>query len=288
MDQVFDDMMRSMQANPAGGFQDFLATQERRALAEIQPTPEEERRIGRRMRDEYLRRADAEGYKVVTDGARLRYLRDLVEANAPRMAHRRRYPDLDLALIDAPVADGQSFPGGFLVFTTALLDEPDEATVAGVVAHELAHLDLGHLYSMAQRAKLAEGGFAPDPSMMADPGRMMTRGMAIGGLMMMPFRPEQELEADCAATTWLYLGGYDPRALAGFFERLHARNRDQPDNPFFRFNRSHPYSLDRRAEVLDRLAQLRRWKDRADLGLFAENLQELVSRPREEGRARDR
>ena len=80
------------------------------------------------------------------------------------MSHRDRYPNIDVTLIDAPIPDGQSFPGGFLVFTTALLDEPDEATVAGVVAHELAHLDRGHLFSYARRSKLAETTYRNPPA----------------------------------------------------------------------------------------------------------------------------
>ena len=109
----------------------------------------------------------------------------------------------------------------------------------------------------------------------------MSRGMAVGSLMMNPFKPELELEADCQSTTWMYLAGYDPQALVGYFERLHQRIRDQPNNPYFQFTQSHPYSLDRKREVLDRLAQLRRWKKRDDLGLYAENLQKLKARPRE-------
>jgi predicted Zn-dependent protease len=238
------------------------------------------------MRDEYLRQARARGYRAVDDPRRLNYLRDLVDALAARMLHKQRYPHIEITLIDAPVADGQSCPGGFLIFTTALLDAPDEATVAGVVAHELAHLDKGHLYEYARRAKLAETAFQPpqngfNPS---DFSQFMTRGMAMGSLIMNPFKPEHELEADCQATTWMYQAGYDPGALVRFFEKLHREQRDQPDNPFFQFTRSHPYTLDRRAEVVDRLAQLRRWRNRDDLGLYPDNLRRLVSRPREQGR----
>ncbi len=196
-----------------------------------------------------------------------------------RMKNRARYPEIDVKLIESPIADGQSFPGGFLVFTSALLDEPDEATVAAVVAHEIAHLDRGHLNEYARRDKLAETAFRPDLNPNLDPSRFMTQGMALGSIMMDPFRPEHELDADCMATTWLYLEGYNPHALADFFDRLHRRNQDQPDSPFFRLARSHPYSLDRRDSVLRRLAQLRRWKSRDDLGFYAANLRRLTPKP---------
>ncbi len=280
MPRVFDEMMDSLARNPAGGFQDFLARQEGHATRGVTLSAAEERRIGRKQREQYLRAAKEKGYDVVDDPEKLRYLRSLVETFARRMGHRDRYRDIDVTLISAPIPDGQSFPGGSLVFTTALLDEPDEATVAGVVAHELAHLDRGHIFEYARRAKLAETGFrAPGPG--ADFDRLMTHNMALGSLMMNPFRPEHELQADCTATTWLYEEGYDPRALVRFFDRLHERSRDQPDQPFFRFARSHPYSLDRGSEVLDRLGQLRQWKNRDDLGLYADNLRRLKSRRQE-------
>ena len=105
------------------------------------------------------------------------YLKGLVAKFSKRMKNGARYPDIEVTLVDAPMADGQSFPGGFLVFTTALLDEPDEATVAGVVAHELAHLDRGHLNEYARRDKFANKPFQVGPDMMANPAAMMNRGM---------------------------------------------------------------------------------------------------------------
>ncbi len=123
------------------------------------------------------------------------------------MAHRDRYPTIEVTLIDARIPDGQSFPGGFLAFTTALLDEPDEATVAGVVAHELAHLDRGHLYGYARRSKLAEATYANPPGGTATFDQFFTRQAALLGLMMNPYRPEHESEADCTSATWLYLEG---------------------------------------------------------------------------------
>lgn len=274
MPQMFDQMMDSMARNPAGGFADVMKEQEIVAVRQTSLTVAEERRIGRQQRDMFLRTARTKGYTVREVAKDTDYLKALVARFVPRMKNGARYPDIEVTLIDAPIPDGQSFPGGFLVFTTALLDEPDEATVAGVVAHELAHLDRGHLNEYARREKLASTAFRPSPDAMANPALFMSRGMALGSLMMDPFRPEHEHEADCVAATWLYQEGYDPRALADFFTRMNRRNRDQPDAPFLRIARSHPYSLDRRRAVLERLAQLRRWKSRDDLELASESLKE--------------
>lgn len=288
MGEMMDRMMDRFMSNPATGFMgvlDDLAQLEGPALEGVSLSPDEERRAGAQARSEYLARARAEGHRVVDDRKRLAYLQELVDRTARRMRHRERYTRIDLTLIDAPVADGQSFPGGSLAFTTALLEEPDEATVAGVVAHELAHLDLGHMYDVARRDKLAREAFRRPFGAGGDFDSMFTRQAALLGMMMRPFRPEQENEADCLAATWMFQEGYDPQALIGFFERLHRRRNDAPEAPvpFLNFLRSHPYSLDRRDHVRARLRQLERWRPRQELGLFAENLRTL--RPKVEAAA---
>jgi len=277
MPEMFQRIGERFAQNPAGGFHsalEELALLEEPALQGVSVSEAEERRAGRRAREEYLTKARGLGYKVVEDPTRLTYLQSLVDRLAARMKHRDRYPKIDVGLIQAPMADGQSFPGGSLIFTTALLDEPDEATVAGVVAHELAHLDLGHLYGYVRRSKLAEATYSPTPGTVVTFDRFFTQQAALFGLLLNPFRPEHETEADCLAATWLYQEGYDPRALVGFFERMHDRKKDRPGdtNPFLNFGRTHPYSLDRRDHVRARLAQLQRWRRRDDLQRFAEEL----------------
>jgi predicted Zn-dependent protease len=284
MPELFERMGQSFMTNPAGGFNswlDELARLEGPALEGVTLTAEEERRAGLKARDEYLKRAAADGHPIVRDPKRIAYLQALVDRLAARMKNRDRYPKIEVTIVDAKISDGQSFPGGFLVFTSALLNEPDEATVAGVVAHELAHLDLGHVLGYARRSKLAEGGFGPPSGFGMPIDKAFTQQAALLGLMMNPFRPEHELEADCTATTWMFLEGYDPAALGRWFERLNRRRADEPDNPFFSFGRTHPYSLDRRREVIDRTAQLKRWRPLAELGLFADNLRRLEPKARD-------
>jgi predicted Zn-dependent protease len=283
MPDMFARMGQRMAANPAAGFQgmlDDLASLEAPALEGVTLAPVEERQIGARAREEYLRRARLQGMVLQTDPEPLRYLQSLVDGLARHMRHRDRYPKIEVALLRADPPDGQSFPGGFLIFTTGLLDQPDEATVAAVVAHELAHLDLGHLHDYARRDKLAQATYSQPGFAGAGFDQFFTRQAALLGLMMNPFRPEHEHQADCLAATWLYQDGYDPLALVDFLEALHRRVRDVPanQNPFISFLRSHPYSLERRDHVRARLAQLQRWRRNPGLARYPENLARLQSR----------
>lgn len=277
--QMFQQMSQAMATNPATAFDTFvrqMSRMEESSIRDVRLDAREERAIGRRALEQYLSKAAEAGHKEVRDESRQKYLESLVATFAARMKNRSRYPNIEVYLIDAPVADGQCFPGGFLVFTTGLLDEPDEATVAGFVAHELAHLDRGHVYQYARRTKLAESTFRPGPN--ANLNNFFTRGMAMMGIMMDPFRPEHEHEADCEAVTWLHQEGYDPTALVGFFSRLAERQRERPDQaplPFTMLGRSHPFSADRGRHVQSRLDQLQAWRRRDDLGLYADNLRAL-------------
>jgi predicted Zn-dependent protease len=281
MPEFFARMGESFAANPAAGFPNAmqeLARLEGPALDGVRLSPAEERALGRRARDAFLDRMARAGYPVDRDPARRAYLEAIVRRLAARMSHRDRYPAIDVTLVRADVPDGQSFPGGFLVFTTGLLDEPDEATVAGVVAHELAHLDRGHQYQYARRGKLAESSVDPRTFAAGPAGfdRAMTRGMAAMGVMMNPFRPEHEHQADCTAAAWMFLEGYDPAALSRFFERMNRRRRDRPADPFWPLGRSHPYTLERKAHVDARRAELRRWRPGQDLALHPDALRTLT------------
>jgi beta-barrel assembly-enhancing protease len=280
MGDLMGRMMDRFATDPVNGFGnvlDDLGRLEGPALDGVVVSPAEERRRGAQARSEYIEKARTEGYRVLDDRERLAYLHALVDRFARHMTHRDRYPDIGVTIIDAPISDGRSFPGGYVVFTSALLKEPDEATVGGVVAHELAHLDRGHMYDVVRRDTLASDAFRGPIAGAATLDEMFTKQAALFGMLMRPFRPDQEHEADCTAVTWMYLEGYDPHALMGFFESLHRRRSDAPGSPvpFFNFLRSHPYSLDRRDHVQARSRQLQAWKPRGDLGLYPKNLEAL-------------
>src|SRR5436305_2004818 len=79
-----------------------------------------------------------------------------------------------------------------------------EATVVGVVAHELAHLDRGHLYGYVRRSKMAETSFTRAPGREVSFDQFFTQQASLFGLMFNPYRPEHENEADCSAVTWMF------------------------------------------------------------------------------------
>ncbi|MBN1141299.1 MAG: M48 family metalloprotease [Deltaproteobacteria bacterium] len=112
------------------------------------------------------------------------------------------------------------FPGGFIGLTRGLLLELEEAPlVAAVLAHQIGHLQAGHL-GQALRERSFAGGLEAqlrleaagrtDPDYGEEVAALLETGAALQGW---SFSPRQEREADDLAVPLLRKAGYDPRAL---------------------------------------------------------------------------
>lgn len=106
-----------------------------------------------------------------------------------------------------------SVPGGFVFISSSLLRAlRDEAELAGVLAHLVAHVALGH--GAAQLAKLdsakSSSGKKPMGQLVAD-ARRLVMSARIG---------EEELEADAFGATYSACAGYDPAGLASVLKRV--------------------------------------------------------------------
>ena len=98
---------------------------------------------------------------MIRRGKDVTYLRELVASIQPLLVNRQRYPTIQVLLADSPQIDARSFPGGSLVFCRGLLDSAgSEAALVGIIAHELVHLDRGHV--LARRgASSSPSGLSP-------------------------------------------------------------------------------------------------------------------------------
>lgn len=113
-----------------------------------------------------------------------------------------------------------AFPGGFLYVTTGLIAAVEsEAELAGLMAHEVAHVAARH--GVKQASKRTFWKFASMPLILAGPAGFMVRQVA-GVAMPMKFSRDAEREADLLGVQYLYLAGYDPGEFVQFFERLGA------------------------------------------------------------------
>lgn len=132
--------------------------------------------------------------------------------------------------------------GGYIYVYTGLIHFLDnEAQLAGVLAHEIAHAANRHTTSqMASQygLTLAIGMFlGTDASAIVEFGK---------NLLGLSFSREDEKEADACAVLYMSQTEYEPREVAGFFKKMISKNKDSPIPALFS---THPASANRVQDI---------------------------------------
>jgi predicted Zn-dependent protease len=135
-----------------------------------------------------------------------------------------------IKVIDASEVNAFALPGGFLyVHSGLLLAADEEAELAGVMAHEIAHVSARHAVRQMTRANLAN--IASIPLIFVGGGvGYAARSVAGIGVPMgfMKFSRGFEEEADYLGLQYMYKAGYDPQAFMSFFEKIQAQEKQKP------------------------------------------------------------
>jgi predicted Zn-dependent protease len=135
-----------------------------------------------------------------------------------------------------------SLPGGFLYVNTGLiLDVPDEATLAGLLAHEVAHVAARHGTKILTKRYIFK--LATIPVRFAGSAALAATNV-VGPMLMMRFSRDAEREADLLGIEYTYAAGYDPEGFVRFFENLNVRTK-QKLPLVVRMFATHPVSQDR-------------------------------------------
>jgi len=144
-----------------------------------------------------------------------------------------------------------ALPGGYVFVNRGAIEAADnEAQLAGVMAHELSHVALRHGTNQASRAQLTEGGLGIVGGLLGGgTGAAMIEqlGTFAAGSVLLRYSRSAETQADVSGTQALYDSGYDPRAMAQFFEKLEAESKGKTPPEFFS---DHP-NPDHRVERVD-------------------------------------
>ena len=135
-----------------------------------------------------------------------------------------------------------SLPGGYLYVNTGLiLDVPDEATLAGLLAHEIAHVAARHGTKILTKRYIFK--FATVPLTFVG-GTALTASDALVPMLMLKFSRDTEREADLLGIEYAYSAGYDPQEFVRFFENLDVRSKQKVPLVFQMFA-THPVSKER-------------------------------------------
>lgn len=162
-----------------------------------------------------------------------------------------------IKVIDSDEVNAFALPGGFFYVNKGLLLAADnEAELAGVMAHEIAHVAARHAMENQTKAMLLEYAALGGSIFLGGiPGLIYQNTAGIGLLgIFMKFSRSAEEEADKLGVQYMYAAGYDPGAMATMFEKLEAKNKKKPGF-ISRAFATHPAPPDRRAAALNLAAR---------------------------------
>jgi hypothetical protein len=151
-----------------------------------------------------------------------------------------------IKVIDSDEVNAFALPGGFFYVNSGLILAADEeAELAGVMAHEIAHVAARHGMRQMTRANWAQIGTLPLIFVGGGIGYGIyeASGLALP-LTFMKFQRNFEAEADYLGLQYMYKTGYDPQAFIAFFEKLQAKEKKKPGTLAKAFA-SHPQTPDR-------------------------------------------
>ena len=139
---------------------------------------------------------------------------------------------LTVKVIDSPELNAFALPGGFLYVNSGLLLAADEeAQVAGVIAHEIAHVAARHWASQMTKATLLQYAMIPlifIPMSYPVYYGVMEAYMNGVPLAFLKFSRGAEAEADMLGLQYMYKAGYDPSAYVTFFSKIIEQDRRSP------------------------------------------------------------
>ena len=180
-------------------------------------------------------------------------------------------------------------PGGYIGINTQLiLTTSNESELAAVMAHEIAHVRLHHLYSMIEHQKqmripMLASLLASAALGVLNPTIGMSAMMAsLSGFSQdnINFTRSKEKEADRIGIDMLSKAGFDPRGMAAFFKKMQENSRYYYTANIPAILRTHPLDADRIAEAENRISRLsqKRHPDSLDYSLVKEIIRVSVAR----------
>ncbi len=162
-----------------------------------------------------------------------------------------------IKVIDSDEINAFALPGGFFYVNSGLILAADEeAELAGVMAHETAHVCAHHAVREQTRMNYAQLGTIPLIFMggWTGYGIYEASGLAIP-ITFLHFSREFEAQADYLGVQYMYRTGYDPQAFITFFEKVQALEKRKPGLVAKTFS-DHPQTPDRIAHTQEEIARI--------------------------------
>src|SRR6202000_2909195 len=199
---------------------------------------EKEIALGKQMAQEVERQA-----KIVDDQIFAEYV-NRVGQNLVRNSDAK--VPFTIKVVDDESINAFALPGGFFFVNTGiLLNADNEAEMAGVMAHEIAHVAARHGTCQATKGDLINYGSIPLIFLGGWTGYAIRQGMGLAIPMgFLSFSRGFESEADKLGLEYMYKAGYDPTCFVDFFEKVQSQEKRKPGTMSKVFS-THPPTEDR-------------------------------------------
>ncbi len=215
-------------------------------------SPAQEVQMGEETRRQVLNQ-----YRLYTASPELvNYVKSVGE-KVKQNAERRDELNYRFDIVESNEVNAFTIPGGSIFITTeALKYMRNEAELAGVLGHELAHNEDKHALESLQRAMVAQGvaggALSQQDNVLVQAAASLTLDLILKG-----FSRSQEKEADITGARLATSASYDEEGLLGFLQTLSSLSGGDPSG-FFKFLLTHPGSE-------ERIALLREFYSETDL-----------------------
>ena len=199
---------------------------------------ERELGLGKEMAQETERQA-----KFVDDPTVTEYVNRLVQTVTRNSDAKVPF---SVKIVDSDEVNAFALPGGFKFVNTGLILKADnEAELAGVLAHEIAHVAARHGTRQATRGQLINYGTIPLIFAGGWAGYAVRQAVGLAvPLGFLKFSRNMEAEADLLGLQYMYKSGYDPTEFVNFFERIQTLEKKKPGAVSKLFS-THPMTNDR-------------------------------------------
>jgi hypothetical protein len=239
-------------------------------------SPKQDIEIGRQSAVEAERQLP-----LLSDARSADYVNRLGQALAAQ-APGEGYP-YDFKIVNASDINAFALPGGPIYINRGTIEAAgNEAELAGVISHEIAHVALRHGTNQASKAYLAQAGLSILGGVLGRGAAASVIG-AMGGFglntLFLKYGRDAETQADVIGAQIMASAGYDPLSLARFFDTLQQESKHDPSK-LQNFFSDHPPPANRKQRI-EQEAALLGYRGRArEIGGFRETRTRLSNFPK--------